>query len=542
MIDRRSVFWWIGLALLLAALLWFVPQLQGRYLSENVPPKEVPSLVNEYRRTWAQILGGAALLAGLYFTWRTLHINREGQITERFTKAIDQLGDTDDDGEPRLEIRLGGIYALERIAKDSPARDFNTVVEVLSAYVRENAKWSSRSKVSGKESRGLRADIQAILTFIGEPSWHDARPGHQKLSLSNTDLRFGDLSAIHLRGADLHGVHWGLADLREAHLESANLYRAHLEGANLSLAHLEGANVALAHLEGTNFRGARLERVNLYEAHLEAADLREAHLEGADLYRAHLEGSNLQGVDLRALRNLEAEPERIDQEQIRRAIGNDETELPSHLERPRWWERKLPEGIPLVKGRYSTEVFRPALSFSVSDQQSGWRHDPRIHQHHPGCLTIQDFSMHTTSHRYQRLSFVHARGVFDRNEPSLDRAFPIPESMFVWFRTHPYLETAELVQHSYIGGERAVLFDAVVSRVPDEYPPECFLPCVVLLDLGYGYGNWYHFNVGYKYRVIILNTNGDEVIIIVESPKDAYDAFLAKAMNLLSTVEWNSGE
>jgi hypothetical protein len=61
--------------------------------------------------TTAQILGGTALLSGLYFTWRTLHVNREGQITERFTRAIDQLGDQ------RLEIRLGGIYALERIAK-----------------------------------------------------------------------------------------------------------------------------------------------------------------------------------------------------------------------------------------------------------------------------------------------------------------------------------------------------------------------------------------------------------------------------------------
>jgi uncharacterized membrane protein len=46
----------------------------------------------------AQILGGTALLSGLYFTWRNLHVNREGQITERFTRAIDQLGATDDDG------------------------------------------------------------------------------------------------------------------------------------------------------------------------------------------------------------------------------------------------------------------------------------------------------------------------------------------------------------------------------------------------------------------------------------------------------------
>lgn len=44
----------------------------------------------------AQILVGAALLSGLYFTWRTLQVNRESQITERFTRAIDHLGKVDE--------------------------------------------------------------------------------------------------------------------------------------------------------------------------------------------------------------------------------------------------------------------------------------------------------------------------------------------------------------------------------------------------------------------------------------------------------------
>ena len=87
----------------------------------------------------AQILAGTALLSGLYFIWRTLQVNREGQITEHFTRAIDQLGATDDKGKARLEIRLGGIYGLERIAKDSPERDYSTIMEVLTAYVRSNA-------------------------------------------------------------------------------------------------------------------------------------------------------------------------------------------------------------------------------------------------------------------------------------------------------------------------------------------------------------------------------------------------------------------
>jgi hypothetical protein len=66
---------------------------------------------NDVRATLLQALAGAFLLLGLYFSGRTLQLNRQGQITERFTRAIDQLG------HQTLDVRLGSIYALERIAK-----------------------------------------------------------------------------------------------------------------------------------------------------------------------------------------------------------------------------------------------------------------------------------------------------------------------------------------------------------------------------------------------------------------------------------------
>src|SRR5215210_8302934 len=129
--------------LLLCALWWFIRPDLGDATQRK-----------DFAQLMAQIAGGLALLFGLYFTWRrveisqrTLETQQDQQVTERFTRAIDQLGATTDDNEskPKLEIRLGGIYALERIAKDSPAtrvspgRDYSTVMEVLTAYVRENA-------------------------------------------------------------------------------------------------------------------------------------------------------------------------------------------------------------------------------------------------------------------------------------------------------------------------------------------------------------------------------------------------------------------
>jgi hypothetical protein len=51
-------------------------------------------------------------------------------VTDPYTKAIEQLG------SGKLDVRIGAIYALERVARDS-ARDHQTVIEVLTAFIRE---------------------------------------------------------------------------------------------------------------------------------------------------------------------------------------------------------------------------------------------------------------------------------------------------------------------------------------------------------------------------------------------------------------------
>jgi uncharacterized membrane protein (DUF485 family) len=139
----------VGILVVLA--LWLLPKWQAArsqgLTSENRFDRE-----NEARKTLAQIIGGVFVLAGLYSSLQTFSLQqhtfdlqRESQITDRFTKAIDQLGavepaQLDADGKPKinLEVRLGGIYALERIARDSPT-DHWTIMEVLSTYVRENS-------------------------------------------------------------------------------------------------------------------------------------------------------------------------------------------------------------------------------------------------------------------------------------------------------------------------------------------------------------------------------------------------------------------
>ena len=53
----------------------------------------------------------------------------ERRITELYTKAVEQLGND------KAPVRLGGLYALERLAQDNTAQR-QTIVDVICAYLR----------------------------------------------------------------------------------------------------------------------------------------------------------------------------------------------------------------------------------------------------------------------------------------------------------------------------------------------------------------------------------------------------------------------
>ena len=68
-----------------------------------------------------------------------LRIAEQGQITDRYNAAITNLG------SHSIEIRLGGIYALQRLMQDSP-RDQSTIIAVLCAFVRDQASPAIKPK------------------------------------------------------------------------------------------------------------------------------------------------------------------------------------------------------------------------------------------------------------------------------------------------------------------------------------------------------------------------------------------------------------
>jgi hypothetical protein len=229
----------------LAAVVLFVVvvALLAVFLNWYVAPSK-PSEKKDLVLGMAQILAGTALLSGLYFTWRTLQVNREGQITERFTRAIDQLGKTDENGNKLLEIRLGGIYALERIARESE-EDHWPIMEVLTAYVRQHAPWRSDEEQYGEGTEvAPDLDIQAILTVLQRRTGAFGHGEPEGLDLQKTNLRGANLQGANLRGANLYEADLEGALLSEVHLEGATLTQAYLRNANLFQAHLEEAHLA----------------------------------------------------------------------------------------------------------------------------------------------------------------------------------------------------------------------------------------------------------------------------------------------------------
>src|SRR4051812_16470855 len=189
------------------------------------------------------LIGLAGIVGAPFVVWRVIiaanqaAVARESHFTTLFTKAVEQLGATREVKEtrevagesgvvkletitktvPNLEVRLGAIYALERIARDSE-RDHWPIMEVLCAYVRnpENTgepddrprefKNKGREVLRGwtRKISPVRVDIQAALTVIGrKPKFRISteRSLGRKLDFTNANLQKVDLQALDFEGA-----------------------------------------------------------------------------------------------------------------------------------------------------------------------------------------------------------------------------------------------------------------------------------------------------------------------------------------------------
>ncbi len=192
----------------------------------------------------------------------------QGLLNERYQKGAEMLGSS------VLPVRLGGIYALRRLAEEHPGDYHIQIMRLFCAFVRHPTvpNHGYRSPVA--------LDVQEAINAIGYRS-------QAGLEIERDAKYMLDLSA---------------ANLVEARLEEADLSGAMLDRADLGGASVAGIDLTDASLDGAVFSYENND-IPIYRAIFDKADLTDANLSGVhlvnvDLTRALLDRGNLSGAQL----------------------------------------------------------------------------------------------------------------------------------------------------------------------------------------------------------------------------------------------------
>jgi uncharacterized protein YjbI with pentapeptide repeats len=264
------------------AAIVFLPRWIIEHDVAGLTPIQRVNAIGSARTAVLALLAGMIAVVGAYYTSRSYRLNRRGQATDRYTRAIDQLG------HQKADVQLGGIYGLERLADESP-EDAPQIIEVLSAFIREHSPATPIVDDERGDERELRrpgAEVIAAFRVLSRRS--KAAPGERPVDLSAATLELVHMNAVSLPGAVLRH-----AQLVRANLPNADLAGADLSGAVITFAKLRNANLADAALVNAGLYGVDLSGANLQRAKLDEANLRKANLTGADLDSAVLENAFL---------------------------------------------------------------------------------------------------------------------------------------------------------------------------------------------------------------------------------------------------------
>ena len=287
----------VGLAI------WLIPRWQvQRWRRVGISNEEkLAELAVQARSSITQALGGLALIvtiaitafqvnearrtadAGQVSAERNFHfaqtsanqsfnLARRGQVSERFTRAVEQLGAREENGTPDTAVRTGALFSLMRIGIDSPDHTQPALL-VVATYVRR-FKQPADLKPDGCDANfdftQSQPDIANALRFVlyriaakldGEAFLGLRGANLNGIALDGLNLSDFDLTRIKFRHASLVRADFGQADLRQANFENACLTDANFKSAKLKGAVFSGAN-----LKGAKFTQEDLDRAPLSEA------------------------------------------------------------------------------------------------------------------------------------------------------------------------------------------------------------------------------------------------------------------------------------
>lgn len=261
---------------------------------------------NDVRTTLIQALGGALILATAAAALLQVRATRQGQVTDTFTKSVEQLGSADTD------VRLGGIYALHQIASRPDFR--RPIAEIYAAYLRTHASIDARNRANVDVTDLLRvpvaSDLEAVLRLlVGRDLWADtdtARLNLAYLVIPNATLVNARLPGCILRGANLTAGQLDGADLTQSDISSAVLSDAYLRRATCDNVDLTDSVLTRADLSETSLNDAILRNANFRDA-----SMREVVASRAIAGGACFDGCKLNSATLSRARLVSASVVRV---------------------------------------------------------------------------------------------------------------------------------------------------------------------------------------------------------------------------------------
>lgn len=217
------------------------------HLAARSPAAERPALQIDAIKYGLGIVAAAGAAAALLLGVRRQQHTEQAQayteldaaerrVTDLYTKAVEQLGHAD------AAVRLGGLYALERVAQSSEQQR-QTIVNVLCAYLR-----MPLSREPGPESQ-VRLTAQRILTTHLAPGggpafWPGLSLDLTGATLTDFDLHSAQVATVRFSAATFTGdtrfdrtsftgtarfdgaTFTGVTRLDNAHFANAAIFRA----------------------------------------------------------------------------------------------------------------------------------------------------------------------------------------------------------------------------------------------------------------------------------------------------------------------------
>lgn len=282
---------------------------------------------NELLRTLLTAIGATALLIQLRYTHestraatRTLEVTEQGQLTDRFYKAVEQLGSKSSD------VRMGALFALERIAHDSP-RDRDQVLSIVSAFVRQRAPLSKEQQLDPPSgSKRVNEDVQCAVMILGR------NLGSPTVSdVDSVDLSYTDLTGIRLRGA-----HFADARFEGCYFDDAEFIDCSFANAMLRGVTARGARFVVCDLRSTNFSFADLSGASISDMYI--PDKPGVHVSQTVRVKGLLRNTEFWETNLKQTRFFVddlSETRGLRQRQLERATIPQHTPLPTNSI---WWD------------------------------------------------------------------------------------------------------------------------------------------------------------------------------------------------------------